>query len=241
MSEATATDLRQESPSAATLFAGVPVLFTARPQFCEAQAIERDLMQNARLMGKDVIEVFSLLREVDTSPELVDISRCKTKELLEIDVRDNYSPKMEWLFGFLGELRPDEKVVIFTAWANMAHILGRLLPQSIVIDGTTKNRQNLVDDFNEGVGGWQFLIATDCLAYGANIDGADRLVNFDVHPNPQVLKQRSERIHRLTSTRPKFIYNLIGGGVELHIHRIMQDKTVLAENVASKVMWNYVK
>jgi len=209
------------------------VQFVHLEQSAGQEDMAEQVTHKAKEMNKGIIEVFQLLRMIDDSTQLINLSDCKTVEDMRLISLDDDSVKLDWLQDFVEELG-DDKVLIFTAWARMANIIQQKLTkwgkESVMITGDVKNKDQILAEFTARKG-IQFLVATDCIAYGVNVDAADRLVNFDLPFNPATLNQRSDRIHRLTTKKTKYIYNLVGGGIEQDIYALLYEKAWLSERV----------
>src|ERR1019366_9201996 len=109
----------------------------------------------------------------------------------------------------------DQKVLIFTEFADTARYLKRQLDQAGVdgvaqVDSATKgNRADVIKRFSPYYNGTtspalvekghqeiRVLISTDVLSEGLNLQDATRLINYDIHWNPVRLMQRIGRVDR---------------------------------------------
>jgi len=109
-----------------------------------------------------------------------------------------------------------EKVILFTEFADTARYLERELKQAAIpgvyrIDGgsSQKQRSDVIHRFapyynGSSSGGLaasgreeiRVLVSTDVLAEGLNLQDASRLINYDLHWNPVRLMQRIGRVDR---------------------------------------------
>lgn len=115
----------------------------------------------------------------------------------------------------------DEKVIIFTQYADTARYLHEQLQQSVrpisVIDSKTKNKMGVLRRFSPRSNNYEpkpdeaeirVVIATDVLSEGLNLQDASCVVNYDLHWNPVRLIQRVGRVDRIGSTNQTIhIYN----------------------------------
>ncbi len=119
--------------------------------------------------------------------------------------------------------RPNQKVLIFTTFADTAHYLynhleewahGELGVHIALVTGGDNNRSTsgetgfieILSRFapraqQADLDGHEIdiVVATDCLSEGQNLQDCDLVVNYDIHWNPVRLMQRFGRIDRLGS------------------------------------------
>lgn len=97
------------------------------------------------------------------------------------------------------------------------------------LDGQTRNRQQLVDKFQQADGPPVFLISLKAGGYGLNLTAADVVVHFDPWWNPAAEAQATDRAHRIGQTRPVTVYRLLTRGtVEEKVVRLQSKKRELA-------------
>ncbi len=100
---------------------------------------------------------------------------------------------------------------------------------SLRLDGQTRNRQQLVDKFQQSDGPPVFLISLKAGGYGLNLTAADIVVHFDPWWNPAAEAQATDRAHRIGQTRPVTVYRLLTRGtVEEKVVRLQAKKRQLA-------------
>ena len=100
---------------------------------------------------------------------------------------------------------------------------------SFLLDGQTRNRQELVDRFQKADGPPVFLISLKAGGYGLNLTAADTVVHFDPWWNPAAEAQATDRAHRIGQTRPVTVYRLLTRGtVEEKVVRLQASKRELA-------------
>lgn len=109
----------------------------------------------------------------------------------------------------------DQKVLIFTEFADTARYLRQLLDDAGIngveqVDSATKiNRADIIQRFSPYYNGMssseltqkgdkeiRILISTDVLSEGLNLQDASRMINYDIHWNPVRLMQRIGRVDR---------------------------------------------
>ncbi|KAM0221754.1 hypothetical protein ACHAPA_001047 [Fusarium lateritium] len=151
------------------------------------------------------------------------------------------SLKTELLVTILDEARQaQDKVLIFSQslltldyLQNMCKMQRRSVCR---LDGRTPiaTRQAQVKDFNEG-SKEVFLISTTAGGVGLNIQGANRVVIFDVRYNPAHELQAVGRAYRIGQQKPVFVYRfMVAGTFEDNLHNRQVFKMQLASRVVDK-------
>ncbi|MCW1921493.1 DEAD/DEAH box helicase [Luteolibacter arcticus] len=161
---------------------------------------------------------------------------CVDPGLLEIPGRkDSNSAKIDRLLELLGErFENGGKTLIFSQFAkNLRRIENRLqsdFGKVFCLDGTTRNRQSLVDAFQSEPGPAVFLISLKAGGYGLNLTAADAVVHLDPWWNPAVEAQATDRAHRIGQTRPVTVYRLMTRDtVEERVRRMQDRKRALID------------
>ena len=131
--------------------------------------------------------------------------------------------KIQVLAKYLNQ-NEDSKVLVFTYFADTLKYLSDHLPEYLVkgknvqfalgsktdIEGYAKRFAPISKRYNlkEGEKEIDFLIATDKLSEGQNLQDCGKIVNYDLHWNPVRMIQRNGRVNRLGSLHEEiFIYN----------------------------------
>jgi len=141
---------------------------------------------------------------------------CCDLRLLKLD---NVNPatasgKME-LFGELLEevLDGGHRVLVFSQFVSMLTLLREKLAAEAIdfcyLDGSTLNRAEVVERFQQNAEIPVFLISLKAGGLGLNLTGADTVIHFDPWWNPAVEEQASDRAHRIGQTRVVTNYKLI--------------------------------
>jgi SNF2 family DNA or RNA helicase len=105
------------------------------------------------------------------------------------------------------------------------------------LDGSTKDRQAVVETFQSDDGPPVFLISLKAGGSGLNLTAADTVIHFDPWWNPAVEDQATDRAHRIGQTRVVTTYRLVAKGtIEEKILELAEKKrelvgAVLAEDV----------
>ena len=148
--------------------------------------------------------------------------------------------------GKLGALREiideavdgNHRVLVFSQFVEMLnHIRAALDTDGVqyeYLDGSTKDRIERVDHFNEDPSVPVFLISLKAGGTGLNLTGADTVVHFDPWWNPAVEDQATDRAHRIGQTKNVNVYKLIAADtVEEKILELSAKKRALVSNVLS--------
>jgi len=154
------------------------------------------------------------------------------------------STKMLECHEILSELTPVSKVVIFTKFARMCHILHEWLPwRSEVFTGelTHKERKVRQDRFLTNPDVRVFIMDTAGAQaidlHGKMVDdvwhqGADYLIRYDSLWNPAMNAQVEDRIHRIGQTEQVTIIDLIcRGTVEERVRKALRQKQYITQRI----------
>ncbi|MCL1985359.1 MAG: SNF2 family helicase [Betaproteobacteria bacterium] len=128
------------------------------------------------------------------------------------------------------------KVLVFSQFVQMLHIIRQWLTASALpfcyLDGTSKDRFEQVDNFNNSPNIPIFLISLKAGGTGLNLTSADYVIHYDPWWNPAVESQATDRTHRIGQTRQVFSYKLIcQNTVEEKILKLQESKRGMAEAV----------
>ncbi len=105
------------------------------------------------------------------------------------------------------------KVLIFSQFVSMLKLVREALDEDKIryeyLDGSTMDRQERVDRFQEDPTIPAFLISLKAGGSGLNLTAADTVIHFDPWWNPAVEAQATDRAHRIGQTRVVTAYKLI--------------------------------
>ena len=168
-----------------------------------------------------VLSALTKLRQVCNHPHLVENDIAEDHEL---------SGKTDLLKEIISEAVDNEKkILVFSQFVQMLKLL-RPIMQSLKIpyeymDGSTKNRQKVIDNFNNNNKIKVFLISLKTGGYGLNLTAADTVIIVDPWWNPMGENQAIDRAHRIGQTKKVNVYKIITKGtVEEKIIQLQQDK-----------------
>ena len=142
--------------------------------------------------------------------------------------------KLKVLAEQLEELTAEgHKALVFSSFTGILDALEQLIEHKtfLRIDGKTKNRQELVQQFQNGEAEI-FLISLKAGGVGLTLTEADYVFIVDPWWNPQAEAQAIDRAHRIGQKRPVFVYKLITKGtVEEKILAMQETKKALAQEI----------
>lgn len=161
---------------------------------------------------------------------------CCDPALLPGDLGDGVaSAKLDRLEDLLVEVVLEEhKALVFSQWTGLldrAELrLQKLGIDWVRLDGSTRDRQSLIDRFQSDDGPPVFLLSLKAGGTGLNLTAADYVVHLDPWWNPAVEQQATDRAHRIGQDKPVVSYKLIAEGtVEERILELQASKRDLAE------------
>jgi len=131
------------------------------------------------------------------------------------------------------------KVLVFSQFVSMLQIIKRAMDDDGVryayLDGSTKDRQTVVEWFQSDNGPPVFLISLKAGGSGLNLTAADTVIHFDPWWNPAVEDQATDRAHRIGQTKVVTTYRLIAKGtIEEKILELAGKKRELVGAVLSE-------
>ncbi|MDD4734969.1 MAG: DEAD/DEAH box helicase [Kiritimatiellae bacterium] len=124
------------------------------------------------------------------------------------------SGKLDLFHELLDEaLDGGNRLLVFSQFVSMLQILRKELTKRGLrysyLDGSTKERLAVVNDFNSDAGIPVFLISLKAGGTGLNLTGADTVIHFDPWWNPAVEDQATDRAHRIGQQRTVYSVKLI--------------------------------
>jgi superfamily II DNA or RNA helicase len=140
------------------------------------------------------------------------------------------SAKLDLLDELLEEaIDGEHRVLVFSQFVSMLHLIRERLEKMEIafcyLDGSTKQRQDIVDRFQSDAAIPVFLISLKAGGVGLNLSAADTVIHFDPWWNPAVEAQATDRAHRIGQTRVVTAYKLITRDtVEEKILRLQEKK-----------------
>jgi len=168
-----------------------------------------------------------------------DLALLKNERLDQLPL-DRRSAKLERLMERVEEaMAGNHRMLVFSQFQTQLQKIRQKLQEreveSLLLDGQTRNRQELVDRFQKPDGPPVFLISLKAGGYGLNLTAADTVVHFDPWWNPAAEAQATDRAYRIGQSRPVTVYRLLTRGtVEEKVVRLQATKRELAQATFSE-------
>jgi non-specific serine/threonine protein kinase len=217
---------------------------TERITYCEMEPAQRKLYERwrdyyrATLLGMmeeggmnqarmKILEGLLRLRQICIHPKLVD---------------EDYkggSTKLDSLMETLETLQSEgHKALIFSQFVKMLKIVEKELKARGIpyayLAGQTRDRQAVVDAFQNNTDIPFFLISLKAGGVGLNLTAADYVIHIDPWWNPAVENQATDRTHRIGQDKPVFVYKLIAAdSVEEKMLQLQDRKRALVNQLIS--------
>jgi SNF2 family DNA or RNA helicase len=131
------------------------------------------------------------------------------------------------------------KVLVFSQFVMMLKLIEKAMKEDGVpyeyLDGSTKDRQERVERFQNDPTVPVFLISLKAGGTGLNLTAADTVIHFDPWWNPAVEQQATDRAHRIGQTKVVTAYRLVAAGtIEEKILQLKAKKRELVASVLSE-------
>lgn len=207
-----------------------------------AEMVEKEGFNKSRM---EILKTLLRLRQTCNHIDLLKLEDVKSK---------HPSAKMELFFELMNEaLDSKHRVLVFSQFTSMLAILKKEMDERGIeycyLDGSTKDRQDVVRKFNKDHTIPIFLMSLKAGGTGLNLTGADMVVHFDPWWNPAVEDQATDRAHRIGQKRTVYSVKLITKGtVEEKVVAMQQRKKGIIdatlttdEQVMQKLTWEDVQ
>lgn len=162
----------------------------------------------SKLVAKDgfdkaqihVLAALTRLKQICCHPAIF------AKEDAEVGDSAKYELFLEILQTLIGG---GHKIVVFSQYAKMLQIMKQGLEERAIrfshLDGTSKNRLDIVKQFNEDEAIPVFLVSLKAGGAGLNLHKADTVIHYDFWWNPAVENQATDRVYRMGQTHPVIV------------------------------------
>ncbi|VGO20360.1 DEAD/DEAH box helicase [Pontiella sulfatireligans] len=207
-----------------------------------AEMVEKEGFNKSRM---EILKTLLRLRQTCNHIDLLKLDGVKSK---------HPSAKMELFFELLNEaIDSKHRVLVFSQFTSMLAILKQEMDERKIkytyLDGSTKDRQDVVRKFNKDHSIPVFLMSLKAGGTGLNLTGADMVIHFDPWWNPAVEDQATDRAHRIGQKRTVYSVKLITKGtVEEKVLAMQRRKKVVIdatlttdEQVMQKLTWEDVQ
>jgi hypothetical protein len=197
----------------------------------ELERIQKVLLgvENDETLRKNsfvILQGLMRLRQICCHPGLLD-----AKHLGE------QSAKMNALFYLLDQLHEEgHKVLVFSQFVSMLDIIRDELEERdrpiSYLTGQTKNRHEVISDFQESKDPKTFLLSLKAGGSGLNLTSASYVILYDPWWNPAVENQAIDRCHRIGQESKVNAYRLLmRDSVEEKIRILQQQKSAMMTSV----------
>jgi len=162
---------------------------------------------------------------------------CSEPRLIREQLQAADSTKLAVLEEILNEAEDDgHRILLFSQFTSVLAYLRKWLEERgtryCYLDGKTRNRLQVCDQFNGDDRIPIFLISLKAGGTGLNLTGADTVVHYDPWWNPAAEAQATDRAHRIGQTKKVNVMKLITTGtVEEKVLELQQTKSELLQNL----------
>lgn len=177
-----------------------------------------------------ILSALTKLRQICNHPHLVNP---------DIKAVPETSTKLEQLLELVQDsLASGHKILVFSQFVTMLEIIRKSFDQIGLdysyLDGKTKNRMAVVQEFETNPEKRVFLISLKTGGTGLNLTSADTVILYDPWWNPMGENQAIDRVHRIGQTKKVQVFRLISKGtVEEKILALQQNKLAMFDAVVS--------
>ena len=199
-----------------------------------AQSARDQLVKLVEKEGFDRVQIHVLatltrLKQICCHPAIF------AKEKAEVGDSSKYDMLIELVQTLI---EGNHKTVIFSQYTRMLQIMREDFEQRgipfVYLDGSSKNRLEVVKQFNETASIPVFLVSLKAGGTGLNLVGADTVIHYDMWWNPAVESQATDRVHRMGQKKSVSAYKLITlGTIEEKIAEMQKKKKGLVKKVVS--------
>jgi SNF2 family DNA or RNA helicase/uncharacterized Zn finger protein len=220
-------------------------------QFCNLTKKQAALYQNVvdnmlqQVEKTEAIERRGLILKLLTA--LKQICNHPSQYLKLGDIKADESGKTELLLDLLRQIfNANQKVIIFTQYRQMGDLLMKLIKEELNVDVpflhggvSRKNRDLMVDNFQEKTYVKAMLISLKAGGTGLNLTAASNVIHYDLWWNPAVEAQATDRAYRIGQKQNVQVHRFITEKTfEEKIDKLIQSKKELANlAVASGENW----
>ena len=175
-----------------------------------------------------ILEGLTKLRQICNSTALIN----------EEESYGNYSVKLDTLTETIKEKTGNHKILVFSQFVGMLQLIkDRLDAEQVVyeyLDGSTRNRQEKVDNFQNNAEVRVFLISLKAGGTGLNLTEADYVFIVDPWWNPAVENQAIDRSYRIGQQKKVMAYRMIcRDTIEEKIVALQSKKKSVASSIIS--------
>lgn len=171
----------------------------------------------------EVFETILRLRQIACHPALIG--------------QDTPSAKLEALLADIETIMDEgKKALVFSQFSSMLHLIAKELKERqipfVLLEGATKDRESVVQSFQEDPKIPIFLISLKAGGVGLNLTAADYVLLFDPWWNEAAEAQAIGRAHRIGQTKPVIVKRYIAAeSIEEKLLRLKAAKKALSDTI----------
>ena len=212
-------------------------------EWCELTAEQRQLYGEMQEQAQSLTALLKSGEKVDYATSILPVLTyllqvCDHPAIINHrnDPLAGRSEKYDWVIENIEEiLAGGEQVVVFSRFLGMLSLLERAMQERSIpyirIDGSTNNRQPLIDLFNNH----QAQVALCSLmaaGHGINLTAANHVIHADRWWNPAVEDQATDRVHRIGQDRTVYVHRaIVGGTLEERLDKLLRRKRDMAGRI----------
>ena len=199
-----------------------------------AQSAKDELVKLVEKEGFDKVQIHVLatltrLKQICCHPAIF------VKEKAEVGDSAKYEMLLELLQTLI---EGGHKTVIFSQYTKMLQIMRDDFTQRGIrfnyLDGSSKNRLEIVKEFNSDPNISVFLVSLKAGGTGLNLVGADTVIHYDMWWNPAIENQATDRVYRMGQKESVSVYKLITNGtIEEKIVEMQNRKRGIVKKIVS--------
>jgi len=202
---------------------------------CPMPDEQRDVYKAVHQAAQVAIESDSEIKTLQVLEHLLRLRQAACHPRLLPGDRPHQSGKLDLLTSKLKQVVEEgHKALVFSQWTGFLDLIGAALDEEEIgttrLDGSTKDRGRVVEEFQSDTGPPVFLISLKAGGTGLNLTAADYVFLVDPWWNPAVESQATDRAHRIGQDKPVIAVRLISeDSVEERILALQAAKKELAE------------
>lgn len=211
--------------------------------YCEMESGQREIYEQFLIRGREQCELLKTNKDTSKFKILTALLRlrqiCCHPELLpkEFGGANLASAKMDLLHELLFEnIDSGHKLLVFSQFTSLLKIIRKWLEEEKIkyeyLDGSTTNRLEHVDNFNNSKSIPVFLLSLKAGGTGLNLTSADTVIIYDPWWNPAVEAQAADRTHRIGQTVPvNSIKLVVKDSIEERILELQKKKQLIFDSL----------
>lgn len=211
--------------------------------YCEMGDAQRELYENIRKHGNAMLAKMSKEKNPNVNTEifttLLRLRQICCHPQLVPGQEDNEcgSAKLELMKELLQEnIDCGHKVLLFSQFTSVLAVIEKYLIENSIkyeyLDGTTRNRQSHVDNFNNDDSIKVFLLSLKAGGTGLNLTSADTVIIYDPWWNPAIEMQATDRTHRIGQTKMvNSMKLLVKDSIEEKIFQLQEKKQQIFDSI----------